>query len=92
MLQLVGASTGYIAAPFIWEGILYGVIGAVIAWTLSYLTLLSSMDFLESFLSGIPILPVPVLFMFELLGGELLVGALVGSLGGIIATRRYLKA
>ncbi|OGD08861.1 hypothetical protein A2397_00975 [Candidatus Amesbacteria bacterium RIFOXYB1_FULL_44_23] len=92
VLQLVGASTGYIAAPFIWEGILYGVIGAVIAWTLSYLTLLSSMDFLESFLSGIPILPVPVLFMFELLGGELLVGALVGSLGGIIATRRYLKA
>jgi cell division transport system permease protein len=92
ILQLVGATSGYIAAPFIWEGILYGVFGAVIAWSFSYITLLSSMDFLESFLSGIPILPVPILFMFELLGAELLIGALVGSLGGIMATRRYLKA
>jgi cell division transport system permease protein len=91
ILQLVGATTAYISGPFVWEGIIYGLFGAVIAWSLSYVLLLSSMGFLNSFLSGIPVLPVSVLFMLQLLAGELLVGALVGSLGGLIATRRYLK-
>ena len=92
ILQLVGATPGYISAPFIWEGILYGIFGAVIAWGVSYLLLLSSMNFLSSFLSGIPILPVPILFMLELLAAELVVGMTVGSLGGIIAAHRFLKA
>jgi cell division transport system permease protein len=92
ILQLVGATPGFISSPFIWEGILYGVFGAVIAWSISYLVLLSSMDFLKGFLSGIPILPVPFLFMLELLAAELGTGAVVGGLGGIIAARRFLKA
>ena len=92
ILQLVGATSAYISAPFIWEGIIYGLFGAVIAWGVSYLLLLSSMNFLNSFLSGIPILPVSILFMLKLLAGELAVGALVGSLGGIFATRRFLKS
>jgi cell division transport system permease protein len=92
ILQLVGATSAYISAPFIWEGVIYGLFGGVIAWSVSYLLLLSSMKFLNSFLSGIPILPVSVIFMLKLLAGELVVGALVGSLGGIIATRRFLKS
>jgi cell division transport system permease protein len=91
-LQLLGATNWYISAPFIWEGILYGVVGAVLAWGISYLILLYSMGFLVSFLAGIPILPPPPLFMFGLLGAELLLGCFVGGLGGIIATRRFLKA
>lgn len=91
ILQLVGASRSYISAPFIYEGIIYGLIGAVIAWGVTYLILLYSMPFLVSFLAGIPILPPPIIFMFELLGGEMLLGALVGGFGGLIATRRYLK-
>lgn len=91
LLQLVGATSGYISSPFIWEGIMYGLFGAVIAWGLSYTILLSSMNFLNSFLTGIPILPVSVIFMLKVLFGELIVGMLVGSLGGIIATRRFLK-
>jgi cell division transport system permease protein len=91
ILQLVGATRGYISAPFVYEGIIYGLIGAVIAWGVTYLILLYSMPFLVSFLAGIPILPPPILFMFELLGGEMLLGALVGGFGGFIATRRYLK-
>ncbi len=92
LLQLVGATSGYISAPFIWEGIIYGLFGAVIAWGVSYLLLLSSMNFLNSFLSGIPVLPVSVWFMLKLLAGELATGVVVGSLGGIIATRRFLKS
>lgn len=92
ILQLVGATPGYIAAPFIWEGLLYGLIGAVMAWGTAYLVLLYSTGFLVGFLAGIPILPIPVLFMFEVLAGTIALGALVGGLGGLLAVRRYLKA
>ena len=92
LLQLVGATPWFISAPFILEGIIYGVVGGTLAWGVSYILLLSSMDFLNTFLSGIPILPVPLTFMLQLLGGEVALGTLVGGLGGVIATRRFLKA
>lgn len=90
-LQLLGATSSYIGAPFIYEGILYGIFGAVIAWGTIYLLLLYTMGFWVSFLHGIPILPPPVLFMFELLGAEIFLGAFVGGLGGISASQRFLK-
>lgn len=92
VLQLVGATRFYISAPFIWEGVIYGLAGGFLAWGTTYLILLYSMGFLVSFLSGIPILPPPVLFMFELLVGELLLGAVVGGTSGFLAVHRFLKA
>ena len=91
ILQLIGGTAWYIRAPFIFEGIFYGVVGAILAWGISYLLLLYSTPFLVGFLAGIPILPVPFLFMLALLGAEILVGALIGTLGSLIAVRRYLK-
>ncbi|PJC28219.1 hypothetical protein CO054_01305 [Candidatus Shapirobacteria bacterium CG_4_9_14_0_2_um_filter_39_11] len=91
ILQLLGGTNWYIRAPFIFEGIFYGVVGAILAWGISYLLLLYSTPFLVGFLAGIPILPVPFLFMLALLGAEILVGALIGTLGSLIAVRRYLK-
>lgn len=91
ILQLIGASPWYIRAPFIFEGIFYGALGAILAWGITYLLLLYATPFLVNFLAGIPILPVPILFMFGLLGGELLFGVLIGTLGSLIAVRRYLR-
>lgn len=91
LLELLGATRGYISAPFIWEGIIYGTAGAFIAWGVSYLILLYSTPFLAGFLAGIPILPAPLWFMFSLLGGELLLGAVIGAVGGFLAVRRFLK-
>lgn len=91
ILQLVGASSRYIAAPFIWEGIVYGVIGAICAWGASYILLLYSTPFLVTFLAGIPILPVPVEFMLELLAAEMALGIVVGGLGGYFAAKRYIR-
>ena len=92
ILQLVGANSNYISAPFIWEGVIYGVVGAVCAWVASYILLLYSTPFLVSFLAGVPVLPVPVVFMLALLGAEICLGVIVGGLGGGFAARRYLKA
>ncbi len=91
ILQLIGASPWYIRAPFIFEGMFYGVIGAILAWGIGYLLLLYATPFLVKFLSGIPILPVPIPFMLAVLGIEILAGIVIGSLGSLLAVRRYLK-
>jgi cell division transport system permease protein len=91
ILRLIGASAWYIRAPFIFEGIFYGVIGAILGWGVSFLLVLYSTPFLVNFLSGIPILPVPLLTMLMLLGAEVTMGVLIGSLGSLAAVKRYLK-
>lgn len=91
ILQLMGASSWYIRAPFIFEGIFYGIIGAVLAWGISYLGLLYSTPFLIEFLAGIPVFPVSVLFMLGVLGAEILAGVIIGALGSFLAVKRYLK-
>lgn len=92
ILQLVGATRGYIQAPFVIEGLLYGVSGGIFAWGIAYLVLLYSMPFLVTFLAGIPILPPPILFMLEVLLGEVLLGAIIGGFGGLLAVRRFLRS
>jgi len=91
ILQLIGASNSYIRAPFVLEGIIYGVGGAVLAWGLSYILLLYATPFIIKFLVGIPVLPVSYYFMLIVLGIEMLAGFIIGSLGSFIAVRRYLK-
>lgn len=91
ILQLIGASSWYIRIPFILEGIFYGALGAILAWGVSYLLLLYATPFLVNFLAGIPILPVSIVSMLGLLGGELLFGIMIGILGSFIAVRRYLR-
>lgn len=91
ILQLIGATNWHIRTPFIFEGIFYGAMGAVLGWGLAFLLFLYSTPFLVEFLAGTPLLPVPLLFMFGVLGGEILVGVLIGSLGSLLAVKRYLK-
>jgi len=91
ILQLIGASNAYIRAPFVLEGIIYGVGGAFLAWGIGYILLLYATPFIVKFLSGIPVLPVSTYFMLIVLGLEVLAGFIIGSLGSLIAVKRYLK-
>lgn len=91
ILRLIGATNWYIRAPFIFEGIFYGLIGALLGWGAAFLLLLYATPFLLKFLAGIPILPVPIVFMLAILGIELLAGIFIGSFGSFLAVKRYLK-
>lgn len=90
-LRLIGASSWYVRAPFLLEGIIYGAVGAVVAWIIGYILLLYSTPFLVSFLSGIPLLPVSPIFMLLVLSILVLSGAIIGTLGSLLAVRRYLR-
>ena len=91
ILQLLGASRWYIRVPFLLEGMFYGVIGAFFAWGISYLLLLYLTSYIIKFFQGITLLPISPTFMLIILGFEITSGIVIGSLGSLLAVKRYLK-
>jgi cell division transport system permease protein len=91
IMRLIGATNWYIRWPFIFEGMFYGIIGAFFGWLISSLTLWAATPFLSSFLRGIPVLPVSPITLFELLGVELILAAILGAFSSFLAVLRYLK-
>lgn len=91
IMRLIGADKWYIRWPFIFEGIFYGGIGAISGWLISTLVLWYTTPFLSSFLKGMPIFPIPLIFTFGLLGVEIMVAVVLGILASFLAVLRYLK-
>jgi cell division transport system permease protein len=91
IMKLIGATNWYIRWPFMFEGIVYGVIGSVIGWVIATGVLLYATPFLESFLKGIPVLPVSYLALLALLGIEVLFAVFLGIVSSFLAVLRYLK-
>lgn len=92
MMKLIGADRSFIRGPFIVEAVFYGFIAAIIATIVGMMALYSSKDALQSY--GIQIETV-VHFVtnyapFTLLG-MIIVGAIIGVISSLLATRRYLK-
>lgn len=91
VMQLLGATKWYISWPFVFEGIFYGLVGASVAWFVSSLALILATPYLDMFLHGIPVLPVPWYFYAGLLGGEFLFAILLGMISSMLAVSRYIK-
>jgi len=91
ILKLIGATNWFIRKPFILTAMAYGLMGSLLAWGLSYLLLLYSTPFLADWLGDIPLLPISFGVMMLLLAGELVLGIMIGIIGGLLATHRFLK-
>lgn len=91
IIRLLGATSWYVKAPFVFEGMFYGAVGAFIAWGAAYILLLYATPFLIKFLADVNLLPVSFLWMMALLGVQIFIGVLVGFFGSFLAVRRYLK-
>ena len=88
--RLVGASNGFIRGPFVAEGILealLGSIGAIAALHFGQQTLIPRLENSLQFLS----FTLPQRVVLETYGALVLMGLVLGTLGSIIAMRRYLK-
>jgi cell division transport system permease protein len=92
MMKLIGADRNFIRGPFVVEAIVYGFIAAVIATGLGIGLLYASSDKLLSYgvLVGGTIDFLTNYIGFVLLG-MILLGALIGVISSLLATRRYLK-
>ncbi len=90
IMRLVGASNGFIRGPFIMEGALQALIGAVLAIiviSILRVTAIPSLENTVSFLSLAVSGGTYGLVYFIMI----IAGLLVGTLGSFIAMRRYLK-
>ncbi len=90
--RLIGATDGFIRRPFLYGGVWYGALGAVIAWlvVVSGLWLLNApvRQLAELYQSGFHLESLPVLLLLALL----LTGGLLGLLGSWLAVGRHLGA
>jgi len=91
IMRLIGATKWFIKSPYVFEGIMYGVVSSLIGWGLSYVGLLYITPWLKEFLGTIPVFPIPQAFYaFQISIGSLL-GILLGAFAGSIAVGRLIK-
>ncbi|OGH30823.1 MAG: hypothetical protein A3J69_02310 [Candidatus Levybacteria bacterium RIFCSPHIGHO2_02_FULL_42_12] len=91
IMRLLGATSWYVRWPFIFEGMLYGVVGAVVAWCIASGILWYATPFLNNFLGGVSVLPFSSIILLEILAVEILLGILLGVFSSFLAVLRYLK-
>lgn len=92
VMKLVGATNWFIRVPFMLEGLVEGVVGAGIAFAVTYMT----RETLASFTGGNPYNPTAAVYVSAhnaLVTGFFLVvvGVLVGVVGSGVAVRRFLS-
>ncbi|HYD35351.1 MAG TPA: permease-like cell division protein FtsX [Vitreimonas sp.] len=91
IMRIIGATRWYITQPFIFEGILYGLVGSLLGWVSMYGMLLYLTPWLNEFLGPINLLPIPIEFFALQLGIGTLIGMFLGSFTGSLAVRRMIK-
>ena len=95
IMKLIGATNAFVRLPFILEGILIGLVGAVIPLTLLYFLynqavqyILVRFSILNEFMNGL----IPVNNIFRvLLPAGLLLGMGIGFVGSMVTIRKHLK-
>lgn len=96
IMKLVGATDWYIRWPFIIEGMVYGVVGAIWAFAitlLGYLVLVSGVlnKYLSLGVSDLPITHSQILLFVELFVMQLVLGIIVGGISSLFSTKKHLR-
>lgn len=91
IMKLIGATNWFVRIPFIYEGMFYGFIGAIIGWFMSLGLLLYATPFLQASLKNAPVLPFPTMLLAEALLVQVLIAVFLGAFASFLAVLRYLK-
>ncbi len=90
IMRLVGASNGFIRGPFITEGVLQALIGAL--FSIGVLELFRNLVIPKIFASiSWMSIGIPMEIYYATYGSLVLLGVIIGLFGSAIAMRRYLK-
>ena len=92
IMKHVGATNGFIRAPFLWEGIITGILGAIIPIGLTvwgYIVIFEKTS--GVLISNMFRLEKPFPFLYYVSGILLLVGILVGLFGSWLSVTKYLR-
>lgn len=92
MMKLIGADRSFIRGPFVVEAVVYGFIAAIVATSLGIGILYGASQPLLSY--GVMVqdtIDVVTLYIGFVLLGMIILGAVIGIISSLLATRRYLK-
>jgi cell division transport system permease protein len=90
IMKYVGATNFYVRVPFFLEGLIIGIVGALLADVAIYFGYAAILEYFAANLAFVTLLNDPNLMMLIML--VLLVGGtLLGALGSNIAIKKYLK-
>lgn len=91
IMRLVGASNMFIRLPFIFEGVIYGVVGSIISMILLFISLKFIAPYLTTAIPAGSLVDFYLDNFWMILGYQILLGSFFGILGGLMAMRKYLK-
>jgi len=91
-MKLVGATNWYIRWPFLIEGALIGLIGAIIPVAILSFVYVAAFNVGTDFLDGTYFaLLTPNPFLFQVGGLMLAIGIVIGAIGSFMSIRKFLK-
>lgn len=90
-LRSLGASYFYIQKPFLLEGAFYGLVGALLGWTVVFGAYFYWQEDIRNFFDPIPVLAISDQLMPIVFGIEATSGLLLGLIASLLATRRFFK-
>ena len=92
ILDLIGATPGFIRSPIIIEALLYVLTGVLIGWVIALITVLYATPSVISYFGEIPVLPKDTLSLFYIFGiillSELILGFFLATFGSMVAVSR----
>ena len=92
MMKLIGADRSFIRGPCVVEAVFYGFISAVVATALGLLILFTTKDKLLEYQVAVqPTIDLMTVYIPFVLIAMIVIGALIGIISSLFATRRYLK-
>jgi cell division transport system permease protein len=95
ILNLIGATKGFIRSPIIIEAFIYTLFGVIIGWAIAFIAVLYLAPTVVAYFGEIPILPRDIIGIFELfgiiLGVEIVAGSLLATAGSLLAVSRVKK-
>lgn len=92
VMSLVGATSFFIKAPFLLEGLIQGLVGAIIAITLLFGLYEGFLHNAGSFLTFNPVSSGLGFLPYEYVGGIILAGAILGFIGSLTSLKRFVDA
>lgn len=92
MMKLIGAESSFIRGPFIVEAVVYGFIAAILATVLGIAGLYGVRDKLADYQIAIDgTVELATIYIGFVLLGMILMGAAIGVVSSLLATRKYLR-
>lgn len=92
MMKLIGAERDFIRGPFIVEAVVYGFFAAILASAIGFgLFVFAQPALQEAGVAVEPTMHLLTVYAGFVLLGMIVIGAIIGIISSLLATRRYLK-